>query len=84
MALLPLNRTLDADTAKAIIERQFVEVIIAPDVSPEAQTIVAQKANVRLLNSGVFPQQQSQGLDYKRVTGGLLVQDRDTALVHRR
>ena len=79
--IIAFNRTLDADTAKAIIERQFVEVIIAPDVSPEAQTIVAQKANVRLLNSGVFPQQQSQGLDYKRVTGGLLVQDRDTALV---
>ena len=79
--IIAFNRTLDADTAKAIIERQFVEVIIAPDVSPEAQTIVAQKANDRLLNSGVFPQQQSQGLDYKRVTGGLLVQDRDTALV---
>lgn len=79
--IIAFNRTLDADTAKAIIERQFVEVIIAPDVSPEAQAIVAQKANVRLLNSGSFPQQQTQGLDYKRVTGGLLVQDRDTALV---
>lgn len=46
-----------------------------------AKAVVSQKANVRLLDCGPFPTQQSQGLDYKRVTGGLLVQDRDTALV---
>jgi phosphoribosylaminoimidazolecarboxamide formyltransferase/IMP cyclohydrolase len=79
--IIAFNRTLDADTAKAIIERQFVEVIIAPDITPEAQAVVAQKANIRLLNCGTLPTQQTQGLDYKRVTGGLLVQDRDTALV---
>ena len=79
--IIAFNQTLDAATAQAIIDRQFVEVIIAPDISEEAKAVVSQKANVRLLNCGPFPAQQSQGLDYKRVTGGLLVQDRDTALV---
>jgi phosphoribosylaminoimidazolecarboxamide formyltransferase/IMP cyclohydrolase len=79
--IIAFNRTLDADTAKAIIERQFVEVIIAPDISPEAQEIISQKANVRLLSSGPLADQQMPGLDFKRVTGGLLIQDRDTALI---
>jgi phosphoribosylaminoimidazolecarboxamide formyltransferase/IMP cyclohydrolase len=79
--IIAFNRTLDAATAEAIIERQFVEVIIAPAVSDEAQAIVAKKANVRLLSCGDFSTQPQAGLDYKRVTGGLLVQDRDTALV---
>jgi phosphoribosylaminoimidazolecarboxamide formyltransferase/IMP cyclohydrolase len=79
--IIAFNRELDAKTAQAIIDRQFVEVIIAPAISEEAKAVVAQKANVRLLCCGAFPEAQSQGLDYKRVTGGLLVQDRDTALV---
>lgn len=79
--IIAFNKTLDAVTAQAIIERQFVEVIIAPDISDEARAIVSKKANVRLLSCGQFPTQQAQGLDYKRVTGGLLVQDRDMALV---
>ena len=79
--IIAFNKTLDAATAQAIINRQFVEVIIAPDISEEAKAIVSQKANVRLLNCGTFPTQQVQGLDFKRVTGGLLVQDQDTALV---
>jgi len=79
--IIAFNQILDAATAQAIIDRQFVEVIIAPDISEEAKAVVSQKANVRLLDCGPFPTQQSQGLDYKRVTGGLLVQDRDTALV---
>lgn len=79
--IIAFNRPLDADTAKAIIDRQFVEVIIAPSVSDEAQEVVAKKANVRLLACGELPMHASAGLDYKRVNGGLLVQDRDTALV---
>jgi phosphoribosylaminoimidazolecarboxamide formyltransferase/IMP cyclohydrolase len=79
--IIAFNRELDGKTAQAIVERQFVEVIIAPAISDEAKAVVATKKNVRLLCCGEFPQQQSEGLDYKRVTGGLLVQDRDTALV---
>ena len=79
--IIAFNRELDAATAQAIIDRQFVEVIIAPAISDEAKAVISQKANIRLLCCGEFPTQKSQELDYKRVTGGLLVQDRDTALV---
>ena len=79
--IIAFNRALDADTAKAIIDRQFVEVIIAPSVTEEAKQVVAQKANVRLLDCGEFASHSNGGLDFKRVNGGLLVQDRDDALV---
>ncbi len=79
--IIAFNRELDAETAQAIVDRQFVEVIIAPAISDEAMDVVSTKKNVRLLCCGAFPEQQAEGLDYKRVTGGLLVQDRDTALV---
>ncbi|MDT8370709.1 MAG: bifunctional phosphoribosylaminoimidazolecarboxamide formyltransferase/IMP cyclohydrolase [Gammaproteobacteria bacterium] len=79
--IIAFNRELDAETAQAIIDRQFVEVIIAPAISEQAIEVVSTKKNVRLLCCAAFPEQQAEGLDYKRVTGGLLVQDRDTALV---
>ena len=79
--IIAFNRELDAETAKAIIERQFVEVIIAPAVSEEAGAVVAQKTNVRLLACGEFVEKPADSLDFKRVNGGLLVQDRDDALV---
>ena len=79
--IIAFNRTLDAGTAKAIIDRQFVEVIIAPVVEDAAKDIVAQKKNVRLLDCGTFPdsfpQKPAPFLDFKRVNGGLLVQDCD-------
>lgn len=78
--IIAFNRELDAETAKAIVDRQFVEVIIAPTVSPEAKAVVAAKQNVRLLACGEFNGQQA-AYDYKRVTGGLLVQDRDLGSV---
>ena len=74
--IIAFNRPLDADTAQAIIERQFVEVIIAPGVSDEALAICASKQNVRVLSTGDLAETGS-GYDYKRVNGGLLVQDRD-------
>ncbi len=75
--IIAFNRELDEATAKAIIDRQFVEVIIAPSVSAEAQQVVAAKANVRLLSCGQWPEQRAASYDYKRVNGGLLVQDAD-------
>jgi len=76
--IIAFNRELDLATATAIIEQQFVEVIIAPSVSDEAQRAVAGKKNVRLLESGHF-QQDEKRMDYKRVNGGLLVQQADLA-----
>ena len=78
--IIAFNRELDAATAAAIVERQFVEVIIAPSVSPEAAAAVADKKNVRLLVCGQWGP-QLPALDYKRVNGGLLVQDRDLGMV---
>ena len=78
--IIACNRELDAATAAAIVERQFVEVIIAPTVSTEASAIVAAKKNVRLLSCGPLPSSPVQRLDMKRVTGGLLLQDADLAL----
>ena len=75
--IIAFNRELDAATATAIVERQFVEVIIAPAVSQEAVEVVAAKKNVRLLECGQWSADSLPALDYKRVNGGLLVQDRD-------
>ncbi|WP_273150499.1 bifunctional phosphoribosylaminoimidazolecarboxamide formyltransferase/IMP cyclohydrolase [Methylophaga thiooxydans] len=79
--IIAFNRELDAATAQTIVERQFVEVIIAPTVSAEAIEVVSAKKNVRLLSCGQWPEQARQRLDYKRVTGGLLVQDADLQLL---
>ena len=77
--IIAFNRRLDAKTAQAIIDQQFVEVIIAPEVDDEASDIVAGKQNVRLLACGNW-QNPVYRLDYKRVNGGLLVQDVDAEL----
>ena len=78
--IIAFNQELDAETASAIVERQFVEVIIAPSVSSDAIEVVAAKKNVRLLECGRWPEQPAPRLDFKRVNGGLLVQDSDLQL----
>lgn len=74
--IIAFNRELDAATAEKIINQQFVEVIIAPAVSQAARDVVATKPNVRLLSTGDWSE-PLPALDYKRVNGGLLLQDRD-------
>jgi phosphoribosylaminoimidazolecarboxamide formyltransferase / IMP cyclohydrolase len=78
--IIAFNRELDAATARAIVDKQFVEVIIAPSVSADAAKAVADKKNVRLLVCGEWSA-QGPALDYKRVNGGLLVQDRDLGMI---
>ena len=78
--IIAFNGELDGETAKAIVERQFVEVIIAPRVSQAAIEVCAAKKNVRLLECGAWPAEPLPRLDFKRVNGGLLVQDADLAL----
>ncbi|KKD61296.1 phosphoribosylaminoimidazolecarboxamide formyltransferase [Grimontia sp. AD028] len=78
--IIAFNRELDAETAQAIVDRQFVEVIIAPSVSDAAVEVVSAKKNVRLLVCGEWST-QTTGFDVKRVNGGLLVQDRDQGMV---
>jgi phosphoribosylaminoimidazolecarboxamide formyltransferase/IMP cyclohydrolase len=78
--IVALNRTLDAEAARAITEI-FTEVIIAPDATEEAIAIVSSKKNLRLLVAGSLPDPRAIGLTAKTVAGGLLVQSRDNATV---
>lgn len=79
--IIAFNRPLDARTAAAIIERQFVEVVIAPSVDQEALNVLAPKQNVRVLECGRWSETPPSEWDFKRVAGGLLVQDRDGAVI---
>ncbi|HDR0997635.1 bifunctional phosphoribosylaminoimidazolecarboxamide formyltransferase/IMP cyclohydrolase [Pasteurella multocida] len=78
--IIAFNRELDATTAQTIIDRQFVEVIIAPTVAEEAKALLKAKKNVRVLECGEWSGAQ-QRLDVKRVNGGLLVQEADLGMV---
>jgi phosphoribosylaminoimidazolecarboxamide formyltransferase/IMP cyclohydrolase len=78
--IVALNRTLDAEAARAMTEI-FTEVIIAPDATPDALAIVGAKKNLRLLLAGGLPNPRAMGLAAKTVAGGLLVQTRDNAVV---
>ncbi|MEH6685970.1 MAG: bifunctional phosphoribosylaminoimidazolecarboxamide formyltransferase/IMP cyclohydrolase [Halopseudomonas sabulinigri] len=79
--IIAFNRELDGETAKAIVDRQFVEVIIAPRISAAAREAVAAKANVRLLECGEWTNERNADWDFKRVNGGLLVQSRDIGMI---
>jgi len=78
--IVAVNRTLDAEAARAITEI-FTEVIIAPDATEEAIKIVGAKKNLRLLLAGGLPDPRAQGMLVKSVAGGLLVSSRDNAVV---
>ncbi|MET0027770.1 MAG: bifunctional phosphoribosylaminoimidazolecarboxamide formyltransferase/IMP cyclohydrolase [Candidatus Thiodiazotropha sp.] len=80
--IIAFNGELDGDTAQAIVDRQFVEVIIAPTVSEAAIEAVSAKKNVRLLSCGEWTSEAIHRTEYKRVNGGLLVQDTDLPLTH--
>ena len=79
--IIAFNRELDEATAQAIVDRQFVEVIIAPSISKAASEILSSKTNVRVLSCGNW-QERVPSLDFKRVKGGLLVQDADQGMVN--
>lgn len=80
--ILAFNRTLDAATAKVILDRQFVEVLIAPDYEEGALEYAKKKANVRVLRIPLAP--VSGGfVDTKRVGSGLLMQSADDRVVRR-
>ncbi len=79
--IIAFNRPLDAATARAILDRQFVEVIVSPGVNEDAHAVLAAKPNVRVLACGPWGPVRPGGLDFKRVTGGLLVQERDTGMI---
>jgi phosphoribosylaminoimidazolecarboxamide formyltransferase/IMP cyclohydrolase len=80
--IVAFNRPLDGATAQTVLERQFVEVLIAPAADPAARAACARRDNVRLLvTGGLAP--SGERYEYRSVNGGLLVQTRDTGVVGR-
>ena len=78
--IVAANQRVDAATAQAIAEL-FCEVVIAPDIGPEAREILAAKKNVRLLVTGGLPDPLAGGVMIKSVAGGFLAQSRDAARI---
>jgi len=79
--VIAFNRELDAGTARAIIERQFAEVIAAPGVTAGALAALAAKPNLRLLETGELLVDIGDELEFRSVTGGVLLQQRDTGRI---
>jgi phosphoribosylaminoimidazolecarboxamide formyltransferase / IMP cyclohydrolase len=79
--IVAFNRELDAATARAILERQFAEVIAAPSVSADARAVLAAKPNLRLLETGDLLADTGEELEFRTVTGGLLLQQRDSGRI---
>jgi len=78
--IIAFNRTLDAATASAIIEKQFVEVIVAPKFDDDALGVLSEKKNVRVLETGE-QLTSATGFDFKKVSGGLLIQGGDAGVI---
>ncbi len=82
--IIAFNTELEAETARAIVEQQFVEVVIAPQITDGARQTLRDKRDVRILEcasgSGGGAAPVGEVLDYRKVNGGLLVQQMDTAL----
>lgn len=75
--IIALNRALTAELAQTILDGQFVEVIIAPQVNDDALPILAKKKNVRVLQTGEWNNKETHGHIGKRVQGGILIQEWD-------
>jgi phosphoribosylaminoimidazolecarboxamide formyltransferase / IMP cyclohydrolase len=78
--IVAANKPLDADAAREIV-KIFTEVIIAPDASEEAKQIIAAKKNLRLLLAGGLPDPREDGVSFRSLAGGILLQSRDNGLV---
>lgn len=78
--IIAFNRALDSETSRVIIEQQYVEVIIAPSIDPDAIDLLSKKPKLRVLSCGQCNKQiKNSNFDYKRVQAGLLVQSYDQA-----
>jgi len=79
--IIAFNRPVDAKTAAAIVERQFVEVVAAPDYAPDALEAFGSKQNVRVLRTGPLDSNSPRMVEFKSVAGGLLAQGRDDGTI---
>src|SRR5262249_15487987 len=74
--IVPLNRDVDVATAQALVET-FLECVVAPGYAPDALDVLRTKRNLRILATGTWLAAAHAELAFKRVGGGLVVQDRD-------
>ena len=81
--IIAFNRPLDGETAAYIVGRQFLEVLAAPQIPPDARAALAGKPNIRVLELGDLPREAGSEVEYRSVTGGLLAQTRDRGMVER-
>lgn len=79
--IIAFNVPLNAATSQLIVDRQFAELIVAPRVDADALLILATKPNIRVLECGKSEANNNVGKDYRRINGGLLVQDSDLKIV---
>ncbi len=80
--IIAFNRELDADTARSMIDRQFIEVLLAPSYHADALAILAEKPNVRALRTATPPQAKNNAQAvYQSVEGGLLAQQVDSKVI---
>lgn len=79
--IIAFNQSLDANTARNIIDKQFVEVIVAPAIDEDALAVLAEKKNVRVLETGDWSETPAASFDFKKVSGGLLVQTSDDGVI---
>ena len=75
--IIAFNRALDGFTAKTIIDNQFVEVVVSPEINQDAIKVFSAKPSVRLIESGYPTSETFSQAHYKRVSGGLLIQEYD-------
>ena len=80
--VIAFNASLDEKTARTIIKKQFVEVIIAPKIEKKAKTILRKKENIRVIETGLFNKDSKENYDFKKVSGGLLVQTADQGTIN--
>lgn len=78
--IIAFNTGLDSQAAQAILENQFVELVIAPNIDDNTLKLFSKKLNVRLLTHNIdhYISQDNFQHDYKKVNGGLLIQESDT------
>lgn len=81
--IIAFNSAVDGSTAASMIDRQFIEVVIAPSFDDAAIEVLRAKPNIRVLESGNVPKTPSWNLELRQIAGGMLLQDRDLASVSR-
>ena len=75
--IIAFNKPLDLETTQTILDRQFVEVILAPAISDDAVQVLTKKPNLRVLITGELEASAATAMTIKSVSGGFLVQEDD-------